>query len=152
MPDKIVKITGELQTGGTPEFMNLNYSNQIYSRIRANMSALGYSEVTDTTKADFFILPAALEVTNVSYSYWGDYYGWYYGYGYYYPYPVVTSYTTGTVMINLVERNTSSPTNKNMVPWIALINGLLEGTSTDYLTRINTTVDQAFKQSDYLHQ
>ncbi len=36
------------------------------------------------------------------------------------------------------------------VVWAGIVNGLLEGTSTDFPSRINKSIDQAFTQSAYL--
>jgi hypothetical protein len=38
------------------------------------------------------------------------------------------------------------------VPWVCIINGLLEGSDQSILDRITTNIDQGFKQSEYLQQ
>ncbi|MBL0342769.1 MAG: DUF4136 domain-containing protein [Bacteroidetes bacterium] len=96
-----------------------------------------------------------LEVTSTTYyyDYWDYYYGWYYGPGYggwYYPYPVTSSYTTGTLILNMVDNKNPNPSNKGKIVWVGLVNGLLEGSSADYINRINKTIDQSFAQSTYL--
>jgi hypothetical protein len=152
MPDNIVKITDDLANGGAPTFVNSVYATPMLSRIKANMTALGYTLVTDSTTADFFLLPSAIEVTNISYyyDYWGSYWG-YWG-GYYYPYPVTYSYKTGSLFMNLVDRNEVSADGKRRIVWTGIINGLLEGTSADFTNRMNNSINQAFTQSQYLHQ
>lgn len=157
MPDKIVKISGNIDQGSLPEFIGTTYSSIILERIKSNMTSLGYTLVSDTTQADFILFPSALETTNIGYyyDYWGYYYGWYYppyyG-GWYYPYPMTYSYQTGSLFLNLIDRKSISPDDKSPVVWVAIVNGLLEGSSADFTNRMNKTIDQAFKQSPYLQQ
>jgi hypothetical protein len=151
MPDQIVKITDDLANGGTPTFVSNTYAIPMLNSIKVNMTALGYTLVTDTATADFFLMPSAIEVTNISYYY--DYWGYYWGsWGYYYPYPVTYSYKTGSLLMNLVDRNDLSPDDKRRIVWTGIINGLLEGTTSDFTNRMNNSINQAFTQSQYLHQ
>lgn len=151
MPDKVVKINGDTSKH---IFVSEPYQSQILARIKSNMAALGYNYVADSTLADFTILPAGLSIDYTYYYYYYDYwYGWYYPYyggGYYYPYPVTTTYTTGTLFINMIDRKNESPMGKNPAVWVGIVNGLLEG--GNYTNRINKSIDQAFNQSQYLHQ
>lgn len=149
MPDDVVKIDGEYDPAQGPDFINPVYSAQIVNRIKSNLNALGYIEVQDTGFADIIILTGALEVTNISYSYWYDYWGYYYGYGWYYPYPVVTSYTTGSLIMSMIDRRNLNPSDKARGIWVGIINGLMEG-GGDVAGRINKGIDQAFRQSPYL--
>lgn len=157
MPDSVVKITGNVIQGDPVSFIKQSYANVILDRIKSNMASRGYTLVSDTALADLILFPAALEVTTTTYYYdyyWDYYYGWYYGGyygGYYYPYSVSTSYTTGSLFLNLSETKNLNPSNKSRVPWVCIINGLLEGSSTAYSTRINKAIDQAFAQSQYIH-
>jgi len=157
MPDSVVKITGSAIEGDPLEFVNQVYANNIISRIETNMAARGYERVSTFDNPDLVVFPSAMEVTNISYyyDYWGYYYGWYYppGYGgWYYPYyPVVTTYTTGSLFITMTDNINVNPSEKHKVVWLGIGNGLLEGTSTDFNTRISKAIDQAFAQSPYLH-
>ena len=45
LPDRIVKITGNLEDGEDPEFIPDIYADQILAMIRENMDALGWDEV-----------------------------------------------------------------------------------------------------------
>ncbi|HQV00056.1 MAG: DUF4136 domain-containing protein [Bacteroidia bacterium] len=156
MPDKIVRITGNIGQGQPPVFISEPYNTQIINRIKSNMIAKGYTFTADTTIADFEILTAAIEVENYQVGYWYDYYyPWYYpgyGGGWYYPYPVVSSYTTGSIGINMVERKNTSPNNQNAVVWLSIINGLVEGSNIDFSNRIDKCIDQAYTQSPILNQ
>ena len=148
--DKIPKITGNLLEGKPPEFVNSAYSTQMINRIKSNMSALSYTQVTDVNNADLILAVAAIEVTNISYYY--DYWYYYWGWGWYYPYPITYEYKTGSLFMNLVDQKDVSADGKRHVVWTSIINGLLEGSSTDFSNRMNKSIDQAFAQSQYLHQ
>ena len=43
-----------------------------------------------------------------------------------------------------------NPANKRRAIWYGIVNGLLEGASADFGSRINKGIDQAFRQSPYL--
>jgi hypothetical protein len=148
--DKIIKITGNLTEGEQPEFVSAAYSVQMINRIKANMTELGYTLVTNVNNADLFLSTAALETTNISYYYdwWYSWYGW----GWYYPYPITYSYKTGSLAMNLIDMNDVSADGKKHVIWTSIINGLLEGSSADFSSRMDKSIDQAFAQSQYLHQ
>lgn len=145
-PDKIVNITGSIGDEG-PEFVSDIYATSILAKIDANMAALGWEKKATPEEADLVLLPAVW--TNTTIVYWYDYWcGWYYycGWGYYYPYPSASSYTTGTMVMTMI------PTDDSVVPssvWTAAINGLMSGSYN--VTRVNTAIDQAFKQSPYLN-
>ncbi len=157
MPDRIVKITGNLQEGDAPVFIPDATAALILSKIAENMDALGYDRVDLASEdADLLLLPASWETTTISY--WYDYWGWWYGgyypgwgWGGYYPYypPVaVTSYTTGTLMMNLIDKTEIGANGNPVTQWSGIINGVL--TNTYNATRVNTAIDKAFDQSPYL--
>jgi hypothetical protein len=158
LPDSVVIITGDLAEGELPSMVDPYYGNKIIAQIRANMNSYGWTEVEDADSADVVILPSAMKTLNVdAYYYYGGYWGWYYpyyGYGWYYPgyYPTYTSYTTGSLIIQMTVPRDLSPTENVPVPWIGVINGLLEGSDASIADRIETNIDQAFKQSTYLQQ
>lgn len=147
MPDKIVKITGNLVEGEEPEFVKEPYNAQILTKIENNMTDLGWTRVDDPETADLVLLPASW--TNTTIYSWNNYYCWYYyyycGWGYYYPSTV--SYTTGTLVMSLIASGEDyidpSPV------WVGAANGVMSGYSD--INRINQAVDQAFLQSSYLN-
>jgi hypothetical protein len=151
IPDKVVMVDGKLQTGQNPSFLNNYYGNIIIERIKSNMISRGYLEVQDTTIADLIIFPGAMQVTTVSYTAWYDYWDYYYGYGWYYPYTMVNEYTTGTLAMLMIDRKNLNPSNRARVVWTGLVNGLMEGPSTNFEQRIKRTIDQSFAQSTYLN-
>jgi hypothetical protein len=103
------------------------------------------------------IIIAATSTTNtqVYYSYnWGGYWG-YPGYGYYYPPywwgPSVSTYTSGTVFINMADPTAFSPDQKLLgTVWLATISGLLDDSKSNIRTRLERAVNKAYEQSPYL--
>lgn len=150
LPDKIIKITGNSIEGKPPAYVSPTYSGMMLESMKKNMNALGYTLVSDQATADFVLIPAAIEVTNISY-----YYDWWYGYwgwGWYYPYPITYSYSTGSLFMILVDNKDMAANGKKPALWTGICNGLLEGSTSDFTARMNKSIDQAFKQSEYLHQ
>lgn len=157
MPDKIVKITGDLQEGDVPTFIPDATAALILSQIEENMTALGYQRVDiETEGADLLLMPASWETTTYTvwydywYWWWGGYYpGW--GWGGYYPYypPVyVSSYSTGTLVMNLLDKTQLGANGNPILQWTGGVNGVLTGTYD--ASRVNTGIDKAFDQSPYL--
>jgi len=146
MPDKIVKITGELAEGEDPEFVKEPYNTQILKKIESNMTAMGYTKTNDAANADLDLFPAVW--TNTTIYYWNNYWCWYNPYycGWGWGYPSYSTQTTGTLLMTLITDGDGyvQPTNV----WTAAVNGLLSG-SYD-ISRVNKTIDQAFNQSPYL--
>jgi hypothetical protein len=147
IPDKIVKITGNLADGEEPEYVKEPYNTQILSKIESNMAALGWTKAADPESADVVLFPAVW--TNTTVYYWYDYWCWYYyyycGWGWYYP--SVTTYTTGTLIMAMV------PTGEEYIEptqvWYSALNGVMSGAND--ISRINQAIDQAFEQSPYLN-
>lgn len=154
IPDSVVKVTGNAAVGKPIEYVNATYNNIILDRIKANMSALGYTLVTDTAQADLIIFPAVLAVSYSTYyyDYWSYYYGYYYPYGGYYGYPVEVTYNVGSLLMDMISKNDVNPANKSRFVWTGVVNGLAEGSTADFTSRIKKTIDQAFTQSQYLQQ
>ncbi len=148
MPDKIVKITGNLIEGEDPEFVKEPYNTQVLQRIENNMTELGYSKVDDPANADLVLFPAVWTNTEIYYyyDYWCWYYPYYCGYGWGWYYPTYTTVTTGTLLMTLVSDDAQFVDKTNV--WTAAANGLMSGYGD--VTRINKAIDQAFKQSPYL--
>ena len=146
MPNKIVKITGNLVEGETPEFVKEPYNSQILQKIETNMTSMGYTKAADPLNADMVMFPAVWTNTNIYYYY--DYWCWYYPYycGWGWGYPSVSSYTTGTLLMTLVADGDEFVQPANV--WTAAVNGLLSGYYD--VSRVNKAIDQAFAQSSYL--
>ncbi len=145
----------------------------IIKTIANNMEAYGYRRIFtgDEEVPDIKIASAAISVTTVSVGWWYPYYpGWGWGWGWYkssrgtdyyyggypgyYPpyywggYPYYSSYTTGTLLIEManpldyeiVDGDTVTP-----IYWAGAINGVLSSGSDD--SRITKGINQAFEQS-----
>ncbi len=77
--------------------------------------------------------------------YWGPWGGWYY------PYMVYYGYTTGSLLIEMVNlTDTSAADRKLPVIWNCYITGLLHGRRTIDLKEAADGIEQAFDQSPYL--
>ena len=148
IPDKIIKVTGNLQQGDTPDYVKEPYNTKLLNQINKSMQEAGWKKVDDPTKANVTMLPAVWSNTTVYY--WADYWCWYNpyycGWGYYPYYGYTSSYTTGTFSMNLIS-NGSNYVEPNVV-WSALINGLLSGEFDE--NRVTKGIEQAFDQSPYL--
>ena len=150
MPDKIVKITGNLEEGKEPEFIPDVTAQQVLARIEENMTSLGYQRVVVEDTPDLFLIPVSWETTTITY--WYDY--WYWWYGGYYPYwggyyPVyVSSYTTGTLLMTMHDKDEVSASGNPLLIWSGAVNGVLNYTYD--ATRVNMGIDKAFDQSPYL--
>ena len=147
IPDKIVKITGDVIEGEDPEFVKEPYNTQMLQKMESNMEALGWTKANDAENANLVLLPAVWTNTTVYYFY--DYWCWYYPYycGWGWGYPSVTSYTTGTLLMTLVADGDDyiEPTRV----WTCAANGLVSGAYNT--TRVTNAIDKAFEQSPYLN-
>jgi len=165
MPDSIVDIG---VAGGSGSTFDHQYDAQILAKIQANFESMGYTRVNPATDtADAVVLVSGITIDNYSawtaYPWW-PYWGWwgYWGsYGYsqgasgnwYYPWApvVVTSYKSGTIFISLVDPDVPPPQSGQVSTiWAAALNGMIEGTNSEILARINANITQAFVQSPYL--
>jgi len=146
IPDKIVKITGNIGEGEDPEFVKEPYNTQMLKKMESNMSAMGYQKIDDPENADLVLFPAVW--TNTTIYYWQNYWCWYNPYycGWGWGYPSYTTQTSGTLLMTLIADGDDYVTPTNV--WTSAINGLLSGAYN--VTRVNNGIDQAFKQSPYL--
>ncbi len=160
----------------TSDHSLIDENDLIINTIAENMAAYGYQRVTDTTEEtpDIRISSAAIAVTTITIGWWYPYYpgwGWGWGWGwkksssrdtdYYYPgypgyyppgywwgYPYYSSYTTGTLLIEMAdpmdyrvfEGDTVTP-----IYWAAGINGVLSNGSDS--KRITDGINKAFELS-----
>jgi hypothetical protein len=133
----------------------------IISRMRQNMLNYGWIEVLPGDTPDVY-LEAAVWTSKVSgatyYPGWG-YPGWGWGYpgypGWGYPGWGVSyySYTTGTVMMYMMDvKNYKYNDRPADVMWNGGLNGLMSSSNNSNLTRIEYSINQAFTQSAYLNK
>ena len=77
--------------------------------------------------------------------YWGDWGYWYY------PYPVYYSYSTGSLLADLINLEAPQGADQKLpVIWNAFMSGLLSGSAQIDVALTVRAVDQAFVQSPYL--
>jgi hypothetical protein len=150
MPDKIVKITGNLVEGEEPVFIPDAAAQLILDRIEMNMTAFGWQKVDVSANPDMLLEPASWETTTVYYwyDYWYWWYGGYYPYWPYYPPVYYSSYTTGTLLMVLIDPDEVGANGNPVKQWAGSVNGIMTGTLD--ATRLNTAIDKAFAISPYL--
>ena len=146
IPDKIVKIQGDIIQGEPPEFVKEPQNTQMLQKMEANMTTLGWTQVEDPATADLVFFPAVW--TNTTIYDWYDYWCWYNPYycGWGWGYPSVSSYTSGTLVMTLVADGEDYIDPSRV--WTGAVNGLLSGSYNT--TRVNKAIDQTFEQSPYL--
>jgi len=155
MPDTVIhicEIQVEEQEASCPNELDRRFDAQILSEVRENLQDMGFTEVADSSQADVFVVVAANATDNYGgYTYYPWYWGGYPGWGWYYPpTTVVYEFTTGALLINMFDPNKADVANKRFgAVWVAAINGVL-GEGGNPQSRINTTINQAFRQSPYL--
>jgi len=149
MPDAIVQITGNKPEGEDPQFVKEPYNTQLLTQIENNMAAYGWQRIEDPEQADVVLfVGTSLETTvNYWYDYWCWYYPYYCGWGYY-PYygAVYTTYTTGSLVMSLIEDGDDHI--QPYVVWTGIVNGLANGSGS--ITSVTNGIDQAYSQSTYL--
>lgn len=155
IPNDVVKITGNLINGEEVEFIDDEYASIIINSIKDNLDAYGWTEA-QPGQADVLILPSAMSSTTFLWYYDWWYWDWWYPYdwwGWYYPYPIWGyggSYTSGSVFLQMTYPEGITAADNIPVPWAVVLNGLLEGSTSQIQQRIEKGIDQAFKQSPYL--
>lgn len=149
MSDSLIKVSDK-DSGWyyTPQVQALT------TRIAQNLNKMGYTRTWNAKTTDLYL--GISYIVNVKVNVY--YPGWYWGYpgyyppdywgsgGYYYPYypAYVTTYATGTLLMDMM--NVQNPVdNKIPVCWNAYIRGLVTGDHTT--AQIEASIDQAFKQS-----
>jgi hypothetical protein len=150
MPDRIVKITGNMKEGDNPEFIPDATATQIIAKIASNMENLGWKRVAVGASPDVLLTPAELESTTVMYYY--DYWYWWYGNNYpywgYNPPAYYDSYITGTLLMSIIDKSELAGNGAPVRQWTGLVNGILSGKYSP--ERVNHLIDKAFDQSSYL--
>ena len=142
-----------------PTYWNNDNSQRIVTEFANGLQDAGYERVLDSEIAD-----VVLQLSYVSNTYyfndygggpwWNSYPGYWNwgGWGWYYPYSFIYSYSTGSIIGELVS---TTPTNadKSKLPviWNTYICGLLNG-NTLSLSRTMEAIEQAFEQSTYLNK
>ncbi len=167
--DSVVHIKDTLDEDANVD-LSRDFDKQILGLVKDNMNAYGYTFEADpeNNQPDVAITVSAMATKNTYvYSYYPYYYwdwgwGWYYkntdyygGWGWYYP-PYwggtyVSSYTVGTLIMNMHDvRNATAETDSVPTIWTGDINGLLGAGAASTQQRLDYNINQAFTQSPYL--
>lgn len=162
VPDSVLLISSSAKA----EYWTDANADQIVNTFVAQMSARGYQRVDDKLDADLGLQISYVESTNYFYDYnstpywWWGYPGyWYPGYwgtgwgDWYYPYPVIYSYSVGSLLTEMVDlTKTPNPGAKEKLPvvWTAYMSGLLSGNSQFNMQLTVRAIEQAFAQSSYI--
>jgi hypothetical protein len=167
--DTIIHLT---DNGKDDPNLSREHDDFILELIRQNMRDKGYTEISqpDSLDApDLILMVQALSSEYYSY-YWSGYWDWYPGWDWWYPgypgypgypwypsypwYPgYISSYKTGTLMIEMADRlSYESRDNSVDLVWSGLIDGLLVKNSSNTRNRLETQINQLFEQSSYLHK
>lgn len=140
-----------------PTYWNNNNSMTIINAYRKNLEENGYIAVDESAEADVVLQLSYISNTYYFNNYgsgpwWNNYPGYWNwgGWGWYYPYSFFYSYSTGSIIGELVSTAPSTiAVGKLTVIWNSYICGLLNGNSLS-LSRTLNAIDQAFEQSPYL--
>ncbi|MDZ7624387.1 MAG: DUF4136 domain-containing protein [Ignavibacteriaceae bacterium] len=141
MPDTIYRLDDE----GNPIVDPGANDPSILNKIKDELEGYGFTEETPAN-ADVIVFAVISTSTWVSGGCYSGWYSWYYPY-YGWCYPVYYTYDTGTLLIAMIEKDT---TEEKDGLWVAAMNGLLGDNNSGTLTRINQGIEQAFSQSPYL--
>ena len=162
IPDTVVYFAND-NSASKPSH---EFDDAVIKAVTDNFVAMGYEKVADptaTTPAEdlssFIVTVSAF--SNVNYAYfvdnWYNNWNWYWGgwwggpFNPYYPwYPVsVYSYRTGSVVVEMVSTAKRNDDKVNVV-WTGIADGLLQGSNSFVLNRVESQIDQCFIQSPYL--
>ena len=153
LPDSILEAGGHKATYWKDE----NAMN-IIKAVESQMNERGYTRLTDPEDKDNADLGIQLSYVDESYQVVsGGYFGgwWDYGYwgpwwgGWYYPYPVTYTYSTNTLVMEMVDLTGDSDGKNIPVLWYANASGAQYSGMYNLQLLVNS-VEQAFKQSEYI--
>ena len=158
MPDSVMVI-GDTKD---PEYWTGSKAADILKAYEDNMQACGYVRTDDKSEADVglqisYVQSVAYFVDYRNPYWWNEYPGyWLPGYwgdwGYwYYPYPVVYSYSVGSLLTEMVDLSTSPNADRKLtVVWNSFLSGLLSGSDAFNMELTVRAINQSFVQSPYL--
>ena len=149
LPDSVMP---EVDEDGKPVRGDTQNDAYIISEVERQLNSLGLTRVTDTTGLNFdvvFLVSKASQTTIVYYyNYWYGYWGWYPGYYPGWGYPSYSTYTTGTILVNMYDpEEYNGDTEVVPVRWAGVANGLLNVTNNQTLRqRISIAFEKMFNE------
>ncbi len=163
--DTIMHLT---EDGEDDPNLSRQFDAFILQMLRDNLEASGYTEMENPDSLnmpDLMVFTQALSSDYYQYwGYYGGYYGYYPGWNYWYPgypwypsypwYPTyVTSYSTGTLLIEMMDMGDFDPDNSTLgMKWAGIVDGLLSSNKTNTKARLEKQINQLFIQSEYLQK
>lgn len=146
-----------------PEYSQSNNSLALIQAVRTNMEKLGFIYTPSNPDADLGIQMTFVVKTERYVQYYNDPYWWldYPGYwspgfwgnytGFYYRYPVTYTYSTNSLMVDMVDLTTPRTGDEALeVIWSAYLGGPAGFGPVSDLDKMKASIDQAFAQSSYL--
>ena len=147
-----------------PEYSQSNNALAIIQEFRINMEKLGYIYTPSNPDADLGIQLTYMIKTERFVQYYNDPYWWldypgywspgYWGdwYGFYYPRPMVYSYSTNSLVADIVDLTSEQGSGKSLqIIWSSYIGGPAGPNAYYDVQRLKAAIDQAFAQSPYLN-
>ncbi len=155
MPDSVYHLVGE----GEEDNLSRQFDALILNLVATNFQNRGYVRVAQLDSTNLPDAAVVVSVSDDTYSgaiyyppYWG-YPGWGWDWYYYPPYwgdVTYYEYNTGTIYIQFADIQNIDNEHILYTDWMAIANGLLSSNIVQTQSRIETAINQAFKQSPYL--
>lgn len=160
VPDSVLIIDN---SSTKPKFLyGTPASEMIIANYVKGMEQAGYVRTFDKANADLGMQVSYVEET-YRFRYYNNYpwwygYPWYWNFGYwgnwggwYWPYSITYSYSTGSLLGELVDLSEPESASKQLkVVWSSYISGLLNNDGTLNTSEVKLAIEQAFSQSPYL--
>lgn len=130
-------------------------SQRIVDAFNEHFKARGYTAADKGAEADIVLQLSYVSTTyyfnNTVGPWWYNYPGYWNwgGGGWYYPFSFYYTYSTGSIIGELVDRKSERSDKKLTIVWNTYISGLLYGNNLSYYRTMNA-INQAFEQSPYL--
>ncbi|MCH6201821.1 DUF4136 domain-containing protein [Aquiflexum sp. LQ15W] len=161
IPENVVIVNETpISPGQQPPFLDFAVGRSILGAIRTNMLARGFTQVSQFDNPDYILLPSFPENNSLLFNYNWWFWDWWIpnlgsGLGWLYPgyQPlVVSSVSTGSLLIQMVNMKNVSATNQLEVNWVVIVNGALTGSQSNNTERSVAGINQAFIQSPYIQK
>lgn len=160
VPDSVLVIGDKAQN---ETYLDAGIGDFIINAYTTQMQSKGYTRVADKSEATYGLQLSYIESTYYFASnnnwwydypyYWSPSYWWPWVNGrWYYPYQFIYSYTSGSLLCEMIDITSVSPSTTNANPtviWNNYITNVASFTKNDE-GKLTNAINQAFKQSPYL--
>ena len=160
VPDSVLLIGNKSQNA---TYLDTTTGDFIINAYTTQMQSKGYTKVTDKSEATYGLQLSYIESTYYfvdSPNWWYDY-PWYWSPSYwwpwvngnwYYPYQFIYSYTSGSLLCEMIDLSSVSTTTTNVNPTVIWNNYITNVASFNKAneSKLTNAIGQAFKQSPYL--